>query len=130
LRNPDPAIPVLIAIASLLLLWAFVVWERHRPVEPVARDAMARGWSPRTLLRWPVWAALAVCCAGLGAVAWLQPSTGPLTGRLSFVMQAAHALWGAQGPACVWWAAACAFAAGAAVAYRKRSRLDDINTSC
>ena len=98
--------PVLITIGLLLLLWAFVVWDRRRSVEPLSRKAMSRGWSPRPLLKWPVFAGLALCCAVLGTVKWFQSSHPPFTGKLSLFFRAAYEQFGPSGIAYLWWAVA------------------------
>jgi hypothetical protein len=115
--------PVLLIIGVLLLLWAFIVWERRRPVQPLPRASMARGWSARALLKWPSFAGLALCCGVLGTVEWLQPSQPPFTGKLSLFFRAAYEQLGPVGVAYVWWAVAALLALAAFASWRAKAVL-------
>lgn len=109
---------VLWSLGLLLVLWAFIVWERRRPMAPISRDAQARGWSPRALVRWPSFAGIAAVAGVLGAAQWSSPSHPPFDGRLSWVFQWTYAQFGPAGPAYFWWAVAAVFASLSVGAWR------------
>jgi hypothetical protein len=115
--------PVLLIISVLLLLWAFIVWERRRPVQPLARASLSRGWSARALLKWPSFAGLALCCGVLGVVEWLQPSQPPFTGKLSLFFRVAYEQLGPVGVAYVWWSFAALLALAALASWRAMERI-------
>lgn len=98
--------PVLIFIGALLALWAFIVWDRRRPVAPLSRERLARGLAPAAPKVWPMFAGLSAVGGLLGLVAWLEPGQPPFTGRLAWLKTLAYAQLGPAGPALLWWAAA------------------------
>ncbi len=114
---------VLLTIAALLLLWAFIVWERKRPIRPLSRAAMSRGWSARALLRWPVLAGLSLCCGVLAIKESVQPSQPPFTGKLSPFFRAAFEYFGPAGASYVWWALTVGLVVAAVVSWHKREVL-------
>lgn len=98
--------PILIFIGLMLALWAFIVWERRRPVAPLSREAMSLGWALSAYARWPVYAGLSFVGALLGLVKWFNPSHPPFAGRLSSLRAVAYAYFGPHGIAYLWWAIA------------------------
>ena len=120
--------PVLLTLAFLLLLWAFIAWDRRRPVAPISRQALAKGWSPRSVRKWPLVAGLSLCCFVLGVNEWLVPSSPPFTGKLSFLFQIAYLHLGPFGPAYMWWGIAAVLAGYALVLWRNQeTKHRDIN---
>jgi hypothetical protein len=109
--------PVLLMLGLLLVLWAFIIWERRRPVAPLSREVMVHGWSPRALVKWPFSAGLAVCSAALGAAQWFSPSHPPFTGKLSLLSAFAYEQFGPAGIAYFWWAVAAVLACLAVVSW-------------
>ena len=114
--------PVLFLIGSLLALWAFIVWERRRPVQPMSRQAMSRGWSPSVAPKWSLYVGLALVFTVLGSLQWLNPSHPPFTGRGSWLNALAYTHLGPQGLAIVWWAATLLLIALAFASWRTSSR--------
>lgn len=118
-RNSFP-MPVLLVLGFLLALWVFIAWERRRPVAPLSRKVMVRGWSPRALFQWPATAGIAVCSAALGVVQWTNPSHPPFAGKLALAFGFAHEQFGPAGIAYFWWTVAAVLACLAVVLWRRQ----------
>jgi hypothetical protein len=97
---------VVLGIAALVALLAFVVWDRRRiqraPVRPLSREALSKGWSPQPLLVWPFWAGLAFVAASLAVIELLAPSQPPFKGRWSTLEFALYSSLGTYGIALFW----------------------------
>ena len=97
-------------IAALVLLLAFVVWDRRRlqrtPTRALPREALAQGWSARPLLVWPVQVGLSLCAASLAVSELLAPAQPPFTGRRSWLYSSLHSQFGIFGIA-MFWLAVC-----------------------
>jgi heme exporter protein D len=95
-----------LVIGALVLLLVLVVWDRRRmqrsKVEPLRREELARGWSPRPLFAWPMQLGLALCTGALATQELYSPSLPPFTGRMSAVYGVANNLFGEHGVAYVW----------------------------
>jgi hypothetical protein len=111
-------IALFLFIASLLALWAFIIWDRRRITPPLSRKAMARGWAVSPLAKWPVHAGLSAMSAVMAAAAWVNPSLPPFTGRLSSVFTFAYSYLGPQGVAYFWGMVAMTLAVFAVVPWR------------
>jgi hypothetical protein len=122
------AMYVLLSLGALVALLAFVVWERRRAqaqaVAPLARETLARGWSPQPALLWPVYAGLAVCVAALAVVEFRAPSAPPFAGRWSFAYELAYRLLGTFGIAYLWSALALVLLVASFVAWRARAQAE------
>lgn len=101
---------VLFTLIFLVGLWAFIVWERKRQPPPISRKALTKGWSPRSIPKWPVVAGFSLCCSAIGVSEWLSPQSPQFHGRLSFIFEFAYRQFGSSGPSYMWWAVALVFA--------------------
>lgn len=106
--------PVLILIGSLLALWAFIVWDRRRPVKPASQ-----GSGLLAVEEWQTYAFLALGSGTLGLSCWLKPPHPPFTGKLSWVDALAYAHLGPHGVALLWSAMGALFAALAVTSWRR-----------
>lgn len=95
-----------VVIGILILLLAFVVWDRRRiqrnKAEPLGRERLARGWSAKPLFAWPMHLGIALCTATLTARELYSPSLPPFSGRMSGLYRAANNMFGEYGVAYVW----------------------------
>lgn len=79
---------VLALIAPLLLIWAFIRWDKNRierSHNPVTREALDRGFRPSTPVAWKLWAGLSLVYFALGISDLMTPPKPPFTGRWSWV---------------------------------------------
>ena len=117
---------VLLLLLALVGLLAFFVWDRRRlqsgAVTPLPRAALARGWSPRPLLVWPMHAGFSLCMAVLAALEFRAPSVPPFSGKWSAVKELAYTTFGTFGLAYVWSAVSLLLLVLALVAWRTRAR--------
>lgn len=97
---------VLAGIALLLVLLAFVVWDRRRlqsgKVIPLPREALAGGWKATPALVWPFHVGVSLCAALVTAMELYSPSEPPFLGRMSSIYAAAHGMLGIYGVAYFW----------------------------
>ena len=114
--------PLLFLIGSLLVLWAFIVWDRKKPLRPLTRERMRRGWSLSMPVRWPMWLGLSFVSATLSLNYWFTPPTPPFTGRGSSLYRLLYEQWGGYGIAAAWSMAALGFLAVALVDLQSHRR--------
>lgn len=115
---------VFVTLLFLLALWAFIVWERKRQLPPVSREALTEGWSPRSVLKWPVVAGFSLFCLAIGVGEWLNPPSPPFHGRLSFFFEFAYREFGPLGAAYMWWVTAIVFACYSIVLLRNKDAIE------
>jgi len=95
-------------IGSILLaaLAVFIIWDSRRlrssRPDPIARETMARGFTPSGGIAWKFTVGLALVSASLGASDLLAPKHPPFTGKWSFFFTYAYSVAGEKGPALVW----------------------------
>jgi len=114
--------PVLITVAALLLLWAFIVWDRRKPVQKMSRHELDVGWSAKPLLKWPLHLALSLISLMFGVTEWFDPSLPPFTGKLSAIVSMAHTTFGEHGPAYVYFCCSVVLLVLAFVLWQRKAR--------
>ena len=117
--------PILLFLACLLLLWAFIAWDRRRSAPPIAHQSLEKGWAPRPTKKWPLTLGLSLCSFSMAFAEWLQPDMPPFTGKFSFLKQYAYDCFGSVGAAYLWGMVGIACLAGAAIQWRNRAMLSD-----
>jgi hypothetical protein len=124
-RTKPTIMEVPLLLLSLVALLAFFIWDRRRlqsgAVKPLSREALAKGWSARPLLVWPIHAALSLCMAVLAIVEYRAPSLPPFRGKWSFVKEFAFSTFGTFGLAYVWSAVSLLLLLLALAAWRSRA---------
>lgn len=95
---------------GILLLFAlavFIVWDSRRlrsaKPEPMAREALSRGFLPKGLIDWHFYLGFGGVSALLAFLEWERPSRPPFTGRWSWLHQALFETLGTRG-LFAWWA--------------------------
>ena len=111
---------ILIGFGALLVLLAFIAWDRRRIANP--QPAVLGGGKSRfgSNLRANGFAAVALMAAVMALSEYLQPRVPPFIGRWSFVYEFAYAT-GLFGLVLYWTLLAAAFAAAAVAAWREGS---------
>lgn len=126
-RIMPTAMYALLPLLMLVVLLGFVVWDRRRlqsrPLTPLPRAALTKGWSQRPLLVWPMHAALSLCAAALTVAEFKAPSLPPFAGRWSFIKQLAFSTFGTFGLAYVWSAMSLLLLLLALATWRNRTQV-------
>lgn len=86
--------PVLISLGLLCALWAFIVWERRRPMAPLSRDQMTQGFMPTGSAKWKRQMVGAALLLVLGALELVRPRLPPFAGKLAWLESSLHAAFG------------------------------------
>ncbi|THF60633.1 hypothetical protein [Pseudothauera rhizosphaerae] len=99
---------LLAAVSPFLILLAFIRWDRHRlaneKVEPMPREKLKNGWTPKPGSDAPILIGLSAVFAVMGIHDWLWPHQPPYSGRMSWAFEIAHRFVGNHAEAVVMWA--------------------------
>ena len=90
-----------LALSLLLALLVFIIWDgrrlRRAEVDPISREAMNRGFTPRGAVQWQVFFGVSVVAGVLALLEWQTPSQPPFTGRSRWLYEFAHNVLGERG---------------------------------